>query len=553
MSAVVALALVASACAQASSPQENPPETTADSAAEPGDTDATPDPSSPAGDDEGSGSPAESASAFLDLPANPLPVTFSTDDSASISAEIGTDGGSLVTTDANGVVFTLTIPDGALLSPATITMTPVALTDSPFENASAAAVSLEPDGLVLMEPATLTILKPGLDATTSLFFSSDNGGGDFGVVSGNYGDVIEMAVPHFSISGLLGAMANREISAVVSEYRPSSRDGRYQQEIQTLQDRVDDPTQRYNAQKNVLVDWFKAVEDDASSADDEGSVSRLIRGFISAVAASTRLDIFVLPDTTPPTEARAKASRAVQKAVSRLFDKENLRCIRDRNPNAMFSMFRWFLIYLFLGVTTSGDTALQPAMETAIRNCAQFKVEFFSTVVLDTLTVRVGVEVVLKAFADGDLSAGFVDLPTTTGLVTGFTTGEPVSCQAKQPVDVGLVLVFDANINTIADATLFDPLVSMRFPAHLEWSCGGMPDGVSMTPEIGDSLWISWFVGGFSDLRSNPSQNAYFFDLERDPSGSLFAAFAREETIQGTIQSVPITVEVILIHDPQLP
>ena len=117
MSAVVALALVASACAQASSPQENPTETTADSAAEPGSTDATPDPSSPATDDDGSELPDASPSAFLDLPSNPLPIAFSTDPNAAVSAEIGTGGGVLRTTDTNGVVYTLTIPEGGLLSP----------------------------------------------------------------------------------------------------------------------------------------------------------------------------------------------------------------------------------------------------------------------------------------------------------------------------------------------------------------------------------------------------------------------------------------------------
>ncbi len=557
---LIALALVASACAQASSPQEDVsaplPDTTPGSV----DTGATPEPPPGGSDNEDTALPDVSPSAFLDLPANPLPVTFSTDDAASVSAEIGTGGGSLVTTDANGVVFTLTIPEGGLLSPATITMTPVVLTDSPFEGAAVAAVSLEPDGLVLMEAATLTISNADLDEASSVSFSSNSDGGEFGLVSASYGETLSMAVPHFTVSGTFyGSMMGRELEAIGSEYRPTSREGRYRQEVRILESRIDDPAQRYDALTNVLFEWYETIAADARSADDEATVKTLLGELAAAVDAFPRQLARDLAQASGEEyrvfEPESRAAQAIQGAVSRLFDRENLRCIQDRNPDAMFSMFRWQLVHRALAhvalYSIPESNARQTAMIAAVGRCAQFRVEFRSTVVLDTLTSTVSAEVALKASPDSGVirGSGFVDLPVATGSMTGTTSGEPLICGAEQPIDVGVVLVFDANVNTIADATLFDPLLSIWLPLHLEWTCENMPVGVEMTPEVGDSLWKSWFVFGFSDLRADTDQDIYRFSLERDPSGSPFAVFGRKETIQG----IEVTVEAILIHDPQLP
>jgi hypothetical protein len=70
-------------------------------------------------------------------------------------------GGTLTTISADGVVYTLTFPPGALLSDLAITMTPIAGIDGlPFSGGLVAGVQLEPDGLILFQPATLNLLLP---------------------------------------------------------------------------------------------------------------------------------------------------------------------------------------------------------------------------------------------------------------------------------------------------------------------------------------------------------------------------------------------------------
>ncbi|AWN21932.1 hypothetical protein DKM44_00675 [Deinococcus irradiatisoli] len=67
-------------------------------------------------------------------------------------------GGSLTTTGADGTRYQLTFPPNALADDTQITMTPLsAVGGLPFSGPLAGAVKLEPDGLKLYAPATLTI------------------------------------------------------------------------------------------------------------------------------------------------------------------------------------------------------------------------------------------------------------------------------------------------------------------------------------------------------------------------------------------------------------
>ncbi|MDQ6799291.1 MAG: hypothetical protein M3041_00475 [Acidobacteriota bacterium] len=80
------------------------------------------------------------------------------DDARAASLEMPAAGGSLSATAADGTVFTLTVPPGALASGETITLTPVAAIDQlPLSGGLSAAVQLAPEGLRLLKSATLSI------------------------------------------------------------------------------------------------------------------------------------------------------------------------------------------------------------------------------------------------------------------------------------------------------------------------------------------------------------------------------------------------------------
>ncbi|WP_020700647.1 hypothetical protein [Deinococcus apachensis] len=68
------------------------------------------------------------------------------------------DGGTLTTTGADGTLYRLTFPPDALAEDTQITMTPLSgVGGLPLSGPLAGAVKLEPDGLKLYQPATLTI------------------------------------------------------------------------------------------------------------------------------------------------------------------------------------------------------------------------------------------------------------------------------------------------------------------------------------------------------------------------------------------------------------
>lgn len=93
----------------------------------------------------------------FDAPANPVNVTVELDETNSTSGMFSTNGSVMSLTGADGTVFTLEIPPGALEADTAITMTVVKSMGGAPLSRDIFAVQLEPSGLLLNEIATLTI------------------------------------------------------------------------------------------------------------------------------------------------------------------------------------------------------------------------------------------------------------------------------------------------------------------------------------------------------------------------------------------------------------
>jgi len=97
---------------------------------------------------------------FVDFPVHPC-LKLTIFGFGAVGAEIGAEGGTLTTTGLDGTDFTLDIPQGALLGPEQIKMTPVdAIPDLPVPGGFVAAVDLQPSGLEFWDAVTLTIEPP---------------------------------------------------------------------------------------------------------------------------------------------------------------------------------------------------------------------------------------------------------------------------------------------------------------------------------------------------------------------------------------------------------
>src|SRR5947207_15566458 len=83
------------------------------------------------------------------------------------SAVIGFDGGEITATGSNGIVYKLTIPQGAIQNDTRISLYPVtSLSTMPAGKAIVAGVHFTPEGLKLAPAATLTMQLPAtIDAS----------------------------------------------------------------------------------------------------------------------------------------------------------------------------------------------------------------------------------------------------------------------------------------------------------------------------------------------------------------------------------------------------
>jgi hypothetical protein len=104
-----------------------------------------------------------------------------TDSGRAASANLGEPGGRVTATGADGTVFTLEVPPGALMGPETVTLTPVSRIDRfPFSGGLVAGVEIQPVGRTLRLGGTLTIQPASPPpAERALPFSYGAGGADF--------------------------------------------------------------------------------------------------------------------------------------------------------------------------------------------------------------------------------------------------------------------------------------------------------------------------------------------------------------------------------------
>lgn len=141
-----------------------------------------------------------------------------TDGSRAVTQHVPTTGGTLSANGADGSAFTLDIPAGALLSDQDVTLTPVtSIQGLPLSGGLAAAVHIEPEGLILYESATLTI-QPAVAVARSqeITFSYQGTGAEFFLhpplpVAG----AVRLPILHFSGYGLgRGTQADLDAQAL---------------------------------------------------------------------------------------------------------------------------------------------------------------------------------------------------------------------------------------------------------------------------------------------------------------------------------------------------
>lgn len=508
--------------------------------------------------------PGDEHLAFLDRPANPFPVTFTLDVTASVTEEIGADGGVLTTTGSDGTQYTLTIPEGAVLGPVEITMTPISLAESPLETAVLWGVELEPDGLALLEPGTLEIGLADADPGTTAFFGAGGGGEDFHLAFGGLVERAEVPIAHFSAVGAIRAQGE-EMDRLQDEYRPRDREGQYVQELSTIFIRVEDGEALLRAVAAILVDWFEAVRQDVERASDGPTVERLFAEWLMIWAADEVMverfyedfdasDDFI--DSTglfdPVTDAAFRAGDALHTAMYELFREENLRCIQERDPNAVFAMYRWALLMAWLEERDYSETSRLEENVSAMKQCMRWELDFTSTSKgsIDPLTYSVKLEGVIPLDSSSltlSLDNGNYVGPVFEGELAGTGAVQapagPHECTSTYPIRAQLVLGIDVRFGDLDHSTFTGGSLGVGFEQAL-WECGFFMGGI-------DPLWWPWWEthaqgvpllvpGGLTGLELSQGQPGIY----THSSTTKVATAVGEDTF---------TIDVTLRHDPQLP
>jgi IPT/TIG domain-containing protein len=194
------------------------------------------------------------------------------DVTAAVTAAVGGEGGTIA---VGGME--LAIPAGAVPEGTEITATPLrSLQGSPFA-ATPVGLKLEPSGLVLLRPATLTLPRPA-GVGVLVGFGFDGAGEGFHLVPHRLsGDTVQLQVWHFSGAGVLTASLG-ELAAVL-RYEPTPAHELAEQRIAAAL--VD--AQVNGSDPGAAV--FAALRDWRTSSVSQG---------LSIARTTTRLDFFEL-------------------------------------------------------------------------------------------------------------------------------------------------------------------------------------------------------------------------------------------------------------------
>ncbi len=315
----------------------------------------------------------------------PRAVTVVLDRTRAASAIVPVAGATLTAKSANGTVFTLVVPAGALLSEEKITLTPVAsIGGLPFRPGLVGAVHLEPEGLRLFQAATLRIKPPaavpraqemtfayrGLGKELFLFPPSVNAAG------------VEMKVLHFSGYGVAkGALAEQTAQLL---RLPTRAEDRMSQKLQAI---VSKKRRAGKSQAAAIpLDFAADIEQVLA---DTYKVS--IKPFLTAVTTSCALlnkqeaimlgwsrQVQLVLNEGAFAAEQAAIRDAWEKGLANCYDEAFGKCVNLHDPLQVTNMLAYLRKLQLLGADDQIDTE-------RLDKCVRFDLNFETDTQYDTL------------------------------------------------------------------------------------------------------------------------------------------------------------------------
>ena len=351
-----------------------------------------------AGDDEG---PRVGGPDWLSARAEPVQLALTLDSANARTRMITPRGGLITATGADGTRYRLEIPRDALLADAEITVIPVANVGGlPLEGGSIAAVQLEPDGLRLMQPATLTITpRTEVPIEEQVAYGYFGNGQDAHLYPLEIdSERIEMTLLHFSGYGFGRAPQNdpgrkalqkaasyearvsAELAEVISAERARQILGVGESPDQPLNEAFDDVSNAYYDE--ILRPLMKTAE-----TDERMAICALTRYFTWLRQLTLLGGAFDDNSPTPAPgsreaeskrrqdEASASAVRIMQNAWEKAREREMRLCREEHDFGSISRLIAMTRSMILLGQIP--EDATQEIFEE-IDACLNFEVEFRS-------------------------------------------------------------------------------------------------------------------------------------------------------------------------------
>jgi hypothetical protein len=469
-----------------------------------------------------------------------LAVTPAPDTARAVTAIVTSDGGALTATAANGAIFTLTIPAGAIPDEETITMTPIAsIPDLPFSGglAGAGAVELEPEGLLLLKAATL-LIQPSLPLALDQQcpFSWHQAGDDFHLFPLTLDPTtITMQLTHFSGYGT-GSGSSGDRSAAAS-HSPARSTSQLEQRVQQLAEQARDklsqnPTKKQAKKavknyKNELLDdllstfatLLSSLQSDLSSGNETGLRCDLVNVLKSVTLLhSFELDIEILG-------VSGQFVPSVQGALQTLVAKARSRCSQNLGEiGNLLGLAKFGYLLAGSDAALSGLSSTARSALDAAQQCGKLKLTFDSTETIQIVASQVEITLDFGVVA-GNAGDGVHLTPTidTDGVTLKYSGQAPLkhkdpnvsvsycSLTSPSPTDSTLnIISMELNVK-LRDVDCSSPDSKIQLKYHIVFDVGRPMENIDVQCPTGGygshgELWRAEFYCGVKNYGGGGGQ-----------------------------------------------
>ena len=457
-------------------------------------------------------------------PGSGTSVTPQLDTANLVDALIPEKGGQVTLTLPNGIAFKLTIPEGALLNDQEITLTPITRIDGMLLSGGLiAGVELQPEGLVLDKPATLTITVPrGYDVKqmVGIGYHSKGTGFHLDLATGD-GKTITMQIDSFSGHGAASGTKG-DISNQAGQPASSPADKTAQQTADAVQKCVGQDVanclpliqQFIDTYKNQIKPDLQAAQSDDTLIDSAGAEFLKWWHDVEWLNLDEQITINGTIYNLPGYINEGK--KLFAKGLRNAFDQASKRCISQEDISQVTKMYNRLRVLALLADDSTPPYTLQTKWKD-FEACSRYRLTFESN-----MTWKMGDSMVISA----DLKGSAIFRLDEEGMYIVYSTRNAPGTLTYQSFDINFNGASQqlSSLCTIDTSEVSGKLIGALRLAHVDQASGNSvvdPLPVLKPTAFGQNVpkWVCKTGAAKIDVSSMlpelPLWESGFFDLHK--------------------------------------